>query len=100
MMDNTANNERGQVLVIVALAIIALIAMTGLAIDGSTVLADRRNAQTKPGPRRYRVGDQERYPEPVRGAVYPRVDIGVELVEFLCGGGTFLGRRAGGQWRR
>jgi hypothetical protein len=39
------DSERGQVLVIIALAMIGLIAMTGLAIDGSMALADRRNAQ-------------------------------------------------------
>lgn len=38
-------SERGQVLIILALAIIGLFAMTGLAIDGSMVLADRRQAQ-------------------------------------------------------
>ncbi len=44
-MNKRNNSERGQVLVIIALAMIGLIAMTGLAIDGSMVLADRRNAQ-------------------------------------------------------
>jgi len=39
------NSERGQVLVIVALAMIGLIGITGLAIDGSMVLMDRRHAQ-------------------------------------------------------
>jgi hypothetical protein len=38
-------SERGQVLVLVALAIIGLVGITGLAIDGSTILADRRDAQ-------------------------------------------------------
>ena len=44
-MNNAANNERGQVLVIVALAMIGLITMAGLAIDGSIILTDRRRAQ-------------------------------------------------------
>ena len=38
-------SERGQVLVFIALAIIGLVGITGLAIDGSSVLADRRHAQ-------------------------------------------------------
>ena len=38
-------SERGQVLVIIALAIIGLVGITGLAIDGSIILADRRHAQ-------------------------------------------------------
>ena len=45
MMNKTVKSERGQVLVIVALALIGLIAITGLAIDGSIILADRRHAQ-------------------------------------------------------
>jgi len=44
-MNKTTNSERGQVLVIVALAMIGLIGITGLAIDGSMVLMDRRHAQ-------------------------------------------------------
>ncbi len=44
-MYKTTNSERGQVLVIVALAMIGLIGITGLAIDGSMVLMDRRHAQ-------------------------------------------------------
>jgi len=44
-MNKTINKERGQVLVIVAIAIIGLIGITGLAIDGSMILADRRHAQ-------------------------------------------------------
>jgi len=44
-MKNSISNERGQALVIVALALIGLIGITGLAIDGSMVLADRRRAQ-------------------------------------------------------
>jgi hypothetical protein len=39
------NSERGQALVIIALAMIGLIGMTGLAIDGSMILTDRRHAQ-------------------------------------------------------
>jgi hypothetical protein len=38
-------SERGQVLVIIALVMIGLIGITGLAIDGSMVLNDRRHAQ-------------------------------------------------------
>jgi len=38
-------SERGQALVIIALAIIALVAMTGLAIDGGNAYSDRRHAQ-------------------------------------------------------
>jgi len=39
------SSERGQVLVLIAFAIIGLVAITGLAIDGSIILADRRHAQ-------------------------------------------------------
>lgn len=45
MMHKTTNSERGQALVIVALALIGLVGITGLAIDGSMALADRRHAQ-------------------------------------------------------
>jgi len=38
-------SERGQALVIIALVMIGLIGITGLAIDGSMILADRRHAQ-------------------------------------------------------
>jgi len=38
-------SERGQALILVALAIIGLVGITGLAVDGSIVLADRRHAQ-------------------------------------------------------
>jgi hypothetical protein len=38
-------SERGQVLVLIALAIIGLVGITGLAVDGSIILADRRRAQ-------------------------------------------------------
>jgi hypothetical protein len=44
-MNKKNNSERGQALVIIALAMIGLIGMAGLAIDGSMVLADRRHAQ-------------------------------------------------------
>ena len=44
-MNKHNNSERGQALVIIALAMIGLIGMAGLAIDGSMVLADRRHAQ-------------------------------------------------------
>ncbi len=37
--------ERGQVLIIFVFAIIGLVGITGLAIDGSYLLADRKNAQ-------------------------------------------------------
>ncbi|MGB7874939.1 MAG: pilus assembly protein TadG-related protein, partial [Anaerolineales bacterium] len=40
-----SNSERGQVLVIIAIAIIGLVGITGLAIDGSIILEDRRHAQ-------------------------------------------------------
>jgi hypothetical protein len=39
------SSERGQVLVIIAVAMIGLIGMTGLAIDGSRAFSDRRQAQ-------------------------------------------------------
>ena len=38
-------SERGQALVIIALAMIGLIGLTGLAIDGGNVYSDRRHAQ-------------------------------------------------------
>lgn len=38
-------SERGQALVIIAFALIGLVAMTGLAVDGGNVYSDRRNAQ-------------------------------------------------------
>lgn len=44
-MKSNLVSERGQALVIIALAIIGLVGITGLAIDGSMVLADRRHAQ-------------------------------------------------------
>jgi len=44
-MKTNSVSERGQVLVLIALAIIGLVGITGVAIDGSTILADRRHAQ-------------------------------------------------------
>jgi hypothetical protein len=44
-MKSNPVSERGQVLVLIALAIIGLVGITGLAIDGSMILADRRHAQ-------------------------------------------------------
>jgi hypothetical protein len=38
-------SERGQALILIALAIVALLGMTGLAIDGGMVMADRRASQ-------------------------------------------------------
>ena len=40
-----SSTERGQVLVIIVLAMFGLIGMTGLAIDGSRAYSDRRQAQ-------------------------------------------------------
>lgn len=45
MMKSHPVSERGQALVMIAFAIIGLVGMTGLAIDGSIILADRRHAQ-------------------------------------------------------
>ena len=45
MMKTQHSSERGQVLVIIALAMFGLIGMTGLAIDGSRAYSDRRQAQ-------------------------------------------------------
>ena len=44
-MKRSHSSERGQVLVIIAVALIGLIGMTGLAIDGSRAYSDRRQAQ-------------------------------------------------------
>lgn len=44
-MKTILRSERGQVLILVALAIIGLVGITGLAIDGSIILSDRRQAQ-------------------------------------------------------
>lgn len=38
-------SERGQALILIALAIVVLIGMTGLAVDGGMVMADRRSSQ-------------------------------------------------------
>ena len=38
-------SERGQAIVLIAAAIVALIAITGLAVDGGLAFADRRQAQ-------------------------------------------------------
>lgn len=42
---NQRNSEKGQALVIIALAAVGLVAFTALAIDGSRVFSDRRHAQ-------------------------------------------------------
>jgi hypothetical protein len=44
-MNNKLNTERGQAIVLIALALIGLIAFAGLAIDGGMVYSDRRHAQ-------------------------------------------------------
>ena len=44
-MKNNKSSEKGQALVIIAFAIIGLLALTALAIDGGNVYSDRRNAQ-------------------------------------------------------
>lgn len=44
-MKTTSTNERGQALVIIALAIIGLVAITALTIDGGNAYSDRRHAQ-------------------------------------------------------
>jgi hypothetical protein len=41
----TARRERGQVLIIVAVALVGLLALAGLAIDGGNLLMERRRAQ-------------------------------------------------------
>ncbi len=45
MMKRHYSSERGQALVIIAFAMIGLVAITGLAIDGSQAYSDRRHAQ-------------------------------------------------------
>jgi hypothetical protein len=45
MKEKTFQYERGQVLVIIALALVGLLAFTALAIDGGMVYSDRRHAQ-------------------------------------------------------
>jgi Flp pilus assembly protein TadG len=44
-MKNKLPSERGQAIIVIALAAIALIAMTALAIDGGNVYSERRRAQ-------------------------------------------------------
>jgi hypothetical protein len=44
-MSERYSSEKGQVLVIIAVAMIGLVAITGLAIDGSRAYSDRRQAQ-------------------------------------------------------
>ena len=44
-MKRQSHSERGQVLVIIAVALVGLIAMVGLAVDGGFTLSDRRHAQ-------------------------------------------------------
>ena len=44
-MKSKFNSERGQVLIIIALALIGLIGMVGLAVDGGMAFSDRRHAQ-------------------------------------------------------
>lgn len=45
MNNNRKKSEHGQTLVIIALAFVALLGMSGLAIDGGILYADRRHAQ-------------------------------------------------------
>ena len=40
-----SKSERGQALILIVFAIIGLIAMTGLTVDGGLAYSDRRNAQ-------------------------------------------------------
>ena len=44
-MHHSSFSERGQALVVIAFAMIGLVAITGLAIDGGMALSDRRHAQ-------------------------------------------------------
>lgn len=44
-MNNSHRTSRGQVLIIFVFAIVGLIGMTGLAIDGGNIYSDRRHAQ-------------------------------------------------------
>src|SRR5512142_2991857 len=41
----TNSHERGQALILIVFAIVALVGMTGLAVDGGMAYSDRRNAQ-------------------------------------------------------
>ena len=45
-MNKKALNEKGQALILVALAVIGIFGMTALAVDGGAALLDRRNAQS------------------------------------------------------
>jgi hypothetical protein len=45
MMENTQPSERGQVLVFLAIAIVALLGFAALAVDGGMLYSDRRHAQ-------------------------------------------------------
>lgn len=44
-MDKKLKSQKGQALILIAFGMVALIAMTGLAIDGGNVFSDRRHAQ-------------------------------------------------------
>ena len=44
-MERTSPSERGQALILIALAIIGLVGFTALAVDGGTAFSDRRQAQ-------------------------------------------------------
>src|SRR5574342_74954 len=44
-MRSKINRERGQALILIALAMVGLVAIVGLAIDGSAKFSDRRHAQ-------------------------------------------------------
>src|SRR5512146_1530308 len=44
-MHRRNKKERGQALILIVLAIVALIGLTGLAIDGGNAYSDRRHAQ-------------------------------------------------------
>ena len=44
-MKHPNRSESGQILVIIAFALVGLVGITGLAIDGSAAYADRRQAQ-------------------------------------------------------
>lgn len=46
MNRNTAPRERGQALILIVFAILGLVGITGLAVDGGMAYNDRRNAQT------------------------------------------------------
>ena len=42
---NIHSKERGQALIVIALALVALAGITGLVVDGGNAFLDRRNAQ-------------------------------------------------------